>query len=153
MRKHVYYYTHLDAPCDVASAVLAGPPGPWLPPGARCLEDGWQVALRAEGALDSDADTLPACVTVEAAERLREGLLLPFRWRPAVAGSALQPLEADLELAPLHGHGSQLSVVATYRPPLTVTGEAVTAPRVMEACLRSFVLAVAARIGTATLTA
>jgi hypothetical protein len=153
MRKHVYYYTHLDAPCDVASAVLAGPPGPWLPPPARCRDHGWEVTLRAEGALESDAEALPACVTVEDAARLQDGLLLPIRWRPTTAGSPLQALEADLELAPLHGHGSQLSLVGTYRPPLTVTGEVMSAPRVMEACLRSFVLAIAARIRTATLTA
>jgi hypothetical protein len=153
MRKHVYFYTHLNAPWEVASAVLAGPPGPWLPPPARAGGEGWEVTLRAEGALEGDADALTAFVTVEGAERLRDGLLLPIRWRPVASGSPLQPLEADLELSPLNGHGSQLSVVGTYRPPLTVTGEATSAPRVMEACLRSFVLAVAARIRTATLTA
>jgi hypothetical protein len=153
MRKHLYYYTHLDAPSGTAIALLSGSPAGWLPAPACPAEDEWEVTLHARGALAAPSDALPARVAVSPPEQLRAGLMLPVRWRPAAAGSPLQVLEADLELSPLEGYGCHLAMVGTYRPPLSVTVQPSSTPRVMEACLRSFVLAVAQRIGTATLPA
>jgi hypothetical protein len=153
MRKHVYYYTHLDVPPDIAVGCLASDPSSWLPAPAESGPDEWQVTLRAEGALPEAEEALGAVVEVGAPTAYGEGMLRTVRWRPAEGPSPLQILEADLELTSLDGQGCRLAIVGTYRAPLSVTRDPQSPPRVIESCLRRFVLDIAHRIGAATLPA
>jgi hypothetical protein len=84
------------------------------------------------------------------------GAAVSISWRSALAERLLPALEAELVLAPLEGHGCQLSLLGSYRPPLSVVGAAgdrLVGQRVAEACVRRFVLAVADRLDAARLPA
>lgn len=51
MRRHVYYYTLIGTAFELASTVLEGAPGAWLPAPAEARGVAWEVTLRADGAL------------------------------------------------------------------------------------------------------
>lgn len=154
MRRHVYFYTHLSAGRHEAVDVLRGDPESWLPLPAEPQDGGWCVRLDAGGALPATLAGRDALVRLGPVEG-DEGttLLRRVAWRSLTAGSAFPVLEGDLELAGLDA-GCQLSMRGSYRPPLSVLGEAgdrLFGHRVAEACVRRFVLDVAERVGAATL--
>lgn len=158
MRSLVYYYTHLPQAFEVAGVRLSGDPGAWLPhPAAVTVADaGWTVLLHADGAdPGSDAGRL-AIVTVGPATSAGGALRRAMTWRARSPDAPIPLLEADLELAPLPGHGCQLSIIGSYRPPLPVHGEGgdrLAEHRVVEACVRRFVLDLANRLEASTLPA
>lgn len=153
MRRHVYFYTYLSQPADVVSRLFAGDPGAWLPPPAEPDDEGWRVVLHADGALPDAVAAREAWVTVGAVTPSGEGLLRRVQWRARTAERLFPVLEADLEVTPLEGRGSQLSLLGTYRPPLSVVGDAgdrMLGHRVAEASVRRFVLDIDARVAEAT---
>lgn len=146
MRRHLYYYTLVPGRFDDVAAVLSADPGAWLPAPGAARDEGWEVELRADGALPLSVDRLAAVVSVGPAAVHRDRLLRAVTWRAAVAAPAFPKLEADLELDALGGGASHLSLTGTYRPPLSVVGgagDALIGRRVAEACVRRFVLDVA----------
>lgn len=161
MRRHVYFYTHLEQGYADLAEVLAGEPAAWLPMPAEAREDGWLVDLHALGALPSGVAGHTALVRVGGASAAAAGhpatLLRAVAWQSATAERMVPVLEADLELASLDAYGCQLSMMGSYRPPLSVIGEAgdrLLGHRVAEACVRRFVLDVAGRLAaSATLPA
>jgi hypothetical protein len=152
MRRHVYFYTHIDSPYPQVSTVLAGEPALWLPAPAHANGVGWQVDLHADGALPARLASRTARATVGAATRSSGRLLRSITWRAVTREQLFPVLTADLELAELGGGGCHLSLIGNYRPPLPVVGEAgdrLFGHRVAEATVRRFVLDVADRLGVA----
>jgi hypothetical protein len=154
MRRHVYFYTHLDPSYPEVAEVLASDPAAWLPLPAEQHGDLWRVRLRADGALPvaagHDADVRLGPVGEDAGS----GILRRIAWQSATAERIVPVLEGDLELSSLNGYGCRLSLMGSYRPPLSVVGEAADrlyGHRVAEACVRRFVLDVAERLEAATL--
>jgi hypothetical protein len=67
--------------------------------------------------------------------------VVPLRWLPVGASGLFPALDADLEIAPLGQHRSQLAMSARYVPPLGVLGRAIDRTilfRVAEATLKDF---------------
>jgi hypothetical protein len=156
VRRHLYYYTHVDLPFGEAADRVSADPSAWLPPPATPVDGAWEVFLNAEGTLPASMAERPVRVTLGQVSRHDFGLLIPISWRAVTADRLFPVLSADLELVPLSGWASQLSLMGTYRPPLSVVGDAgdrLVGHRVAEACVRRFVLDVADRVGAATLQA
>jgi hypothetical protein len=156
MRRHVYFYTHLDCPGSAAHTLLRGSPDRWLPLPHRAGAAGYELQLHAQGALREDDARLPATVTIGDPATPPGSLLRAVGWRPASSVALPPALDGDLELVPLGGGGCHLSLMGTYRPPLRAdggNGSARHEHRVVEACVRRFVLDVAQRVGAATLPA
>ncbi len=165
MPRHVHYYELVDVAYPDAAATLASDPSTWLPQPASPADGGWEVDLRANGALPGALATRRAIVRVgpvpdrpvvgdagAAAPDATIGLLRPLRWEAATAEDLFPVLSADLELVPLQGEGCQLTLMGSYRPPLSAVGDAtdrLLGHRVAEATVRRFVLDVAARLGPA----
>ena len=153
MRRHVYFYTHVDDSYADLAAVLAGDPSAWLPAPARPSGDGWLVDLQSLRGLPGAMAAHTALVTV-GEPSIASGsatLLRAVAWRSATAEPFVPVLEGDLELASLGGYGCHLSVMGSYRPPLSVAGEAgdrLFGHRIAEACVRRFVLDIADRLAT-----
>jgi hypothetical protein len=151
--RHLSWFTHLEVASSVAAPLLAGDPGRWLPAPAEPVGEGWRVDLEATGALPSAVARRAAFVTVGPASgdvtSWGGPLLRAISWRAAGHERWFPVLDGDLELVSLGGGGCQLSLLATYRPPLSVVGglgDGVQGHRVAEACARRFALDVAARL-------
>lgn len=149
MRRNLYYYTQLDVDFGDAVAVLAGDPARWLPtPGQPDGKD-WRVTLDASGTVPAALAHRTALVELDPLERLTDRAWRRLRWRDAAAGRALPVLDADLELEALLDGTSRLALVGSYEPPGAFIGglaDAAAGHRVAEACVRRFVLDVAARL-------
>jgi hypothetical protein len=154
MRRHLYYYTHLEHDLPTASALLAGDPGLWLPLPAEPTAGGWAVDLVASGALPRAVSHHGAIVDVGPALASEDRMLRTVTWRSATAPGIFPVFDGDLELIRLQGDLCQLSLIGTYRPPLAVAGgagDALLGHHVAEACIRRFVLDMAERMVGVTL--
>jgi hypothetical protein len=151
MQRFVYYFTHLDASFGLAASMLCRSPAEWLPPPAEVdgEDDCWQVVLRADGALPGTVAALKAVLEVGPPKEFPAHLVRSVQWRAGTAQRLFPVFDGELELEPLEGWGCQLSLGGTYRPPMSVgggLGDRLVGHRVAEACVRRFVLDVAARL-------
>lgn len=154
MRRHVYYYTHVEQSFEAARDLLSTDPAVWLPEPALTHGDRWLVDLCADGPLPAALATQRAAVEVGEPIETSAALLRSVTWRAMSGTEAIPVLTADLELNPLSSTVSQLSLIGSYRPPLTVVGDAgdrLIGHRIAEACVRRFVHDVADRLTAATL--
>jgi hypothetical protein len=154
VRRHLYYYTHVDQPFEETAGRLAGDPESWLPAPATPLDGGYEVNLHADGALPAPVAQRAVLLTLGPPTRHDFGVLTPLSWRATTADRLFPVLSGDLELVPLSGWACQLSLMATYRPPMSVVGDAgdrLMGHRVAEACVRAFILEVADRLAGVTL--
>jgi len=156
MRSIVYYYTHMRLPFADAAALLCADPATWLPAPAEPADADWIVTLHADGAVPQPLAAHQARVHVGPATMAESTLRRDIAWRSGSANAdRLVPmLEADVELASLNGCGCQLSLMGSYRPPLSVVGAAgdrLLGHRIAEACVRRFVLELAQRLEPAML--
>jgi hypothetical protein len=146
----VYYYTHLlESPAELVDERFRGEPAGWLPPPAELSDDGWLVDLYADGVLLHPLAVQQAEVQVAPASVSGGSVVRGISWHAARADRLFPVLTGDLELTPLPVTGWHLSLIGTYRPPLSVVGGAadrVLGHRVAEACVRRFVLDVAQRL-------
>jgi hypothetical protein len=152
MRRHLYFYTHIPQPFEAAATLLAGSPTGWLPEPATARDGGWEVQLRAEGALPERVAERSAVVVAGDPLVDTDRLLLPLSWQATTKEQLFPVFAGDLGLDALDGVGCHLSLMGTYRPPLSVVGgagDALLGHRVAEAVVRRFVLDVAQRIGAA----
>jgi hypothetical protein len=156
MRRHVYYYTHVELPYAAASARLAGDPASWLPQPATPDDGRWRVELHASGALPEAVASHPAQITVGPPTSMAGALLRSVTWQSAATDRWVPSLAADLELVKLSDTICQLSLLGAYRPPLSVVGQVgdrLAGHRVAEAAVRRFVHDVADRLVVVTLPA
>jgi hypothetical protein len=151
MLRHLYFYTYIDRPLGELREVLAGDPRDWLPPPAAPMNGGWEVTLDAGSTLPTSVAQRPAVVypasTLDDAEGL--AVLRSISWRATDREDWFPLLEGDLELTEVGDDTCQLTLRATYRPPLSVVGavgDRIVGHRVAEAVVREFVLGVAARL-------
>ena len=156
MRRHLYYYTHVEIRPDDGRRLLRGDPSSWLPKPVTACGKGWVVELHANGALPRTIGNHPVVLAVGSPGEDSQRLLRSVTWRSRTAPGLFPVFDGDLELCALGGDICQLSLMGTYRPPLAVAGTAADAllgHRVAEACVRRFVLDLAARMTGATLPA
>jgi hypothetical protein len=147
--RHVYYYTHIPMRFERAAAAIAGDPGSWLPPPAVPEGDHWLVTLDAAGVLPAAISRRIASVTLGPTTRAGTALLRAIRWQDAAVQRVFPVLTADLELAALGDAFCQLSIIGSYRPPLSVAGgiaDQAIGHHAAEACVRRFVLDAAERL-------
>lgn len=153
MRRHLYFYTHLERPYARARDVLSGAPGLWLPPPAT-PGDGYTVTLDAGTILPDGMGRRDAVVRVDPVSPVSDdrSMLRGISWRAADHDELFPVFEGDLELAALSREVCQLSCIGSYRPPLSVVGsvgDRMFGHRVAEAVVRNFVEATAERIAVA----
>ena len=146
VRKPIYFYTHLPVGFETVAARLEASPRLWLPHPVSEDAEGYVVTLRT-----GDRSNLPevaASVTVGESLRDARGAWLVRRigWKAMKAGAVFPVLAGDLELAAVGPEVSQLTLIGTYRPPISVLGEVgdrLVGHHVAEAVVRRFVLDVA----------
>lgn len=152
MRRPVYDHTFERIPFAAAVEVLRADPATWLPAPATPRGEGWTVAMQASGLLP--AFQVDAVVSVEAPSIDRSTLFVrPIAWRGAAADRLFPTLTADIELEAVNGSSVRLALVGSYRPPISVVGEAadrLVGHHVAEAVVRAFLEAVAERIAAAS---
>lgn len=156
MQRHLYYYTHVEATPLVARAAFSGDPALWLPSPAEAVRGSWTVDLAADGALPRAVASHRVQVDVGAPSPSEGRVLRSLTWRSATAPGIFPVFTGDMELIALQGALCQLSLMGTYRPPLSVAGDAADAllgHHVAEACVRRFVLDAGARMAGVTLNA
>lgn len=154
MRRHLYFYTLVPSAPDAAYRLLADDPARWLPAPAAASPEGWSVVLHAEGALPRSLARHGVLVDLGAPVGEPERMLRSIRWRSSSAPGLFPVFDGDLELTALSGGECQLSLMGTYRPPLSVAGgvgDALLGHHVAEACVRRFVLDTARRMAGVTL--
>ena len=146
MRKPIYFYTHLPVGFETIASRLEASPRLWLPQPVTENADGWVVSL---GTGDhANVPQVPASVTVGESLRDARGAWLVRRigWKALKAEAIFPVLAGDLELASVGPAVTQLTLIGTYRPPISVLGEVgdrLVGHHVAEAVVRRFVLDVA----------
>lgn len=116
----------------------------WDAAASESVREGDQVLMRAGVAGVTKA------VNVQALEPIVEAgeVIIPIRWvATGRTGDFFPALDANLELRPTNGDGTQLRLVGTYRPPFGRAGQMVDhilMRHVAEATLRGFVRRIAA---------
>ena len=154
MRRHLYYYTHIDLSPEAATDLLRGDPRNWLPDPATEYGDGWFVDLRADGVLPRSVARHGVVVDLGPPSGDIGRELRALTWRSASAPGLFPVFHGDLELTALSQETCQLSLMGTYRPPMLVAGnagDALMGHHVAEACVRRFVLDTAERMVAVTL--
>ena len=138
----IRYFVEIDAPFEaVEAAILNGPEG-WIPGLAREVGDRGERLL-ADVGLGQPGSHLRREVTISIGEPMRfpSKTVLPMGWKPASGGRLLPGLEADIEVAPLGEHRTQLAISARYQPPLGAIGQALDRAllhRVAEGTVKDF---------------
>lgn len=146
MRRPVYFYTYVGGDTAASREVLCSDPAMWLPDAAGMNGDGWAVTLRAEGLLAAAGVRALVEVGDPITPDTKDIVIRPIGWRAVSADTLFPILEADLELEALTADRSQLRMMGSYRPPLSVLGDAadhLIGRRVAEGVVREFVLGVA----------
>jgi hypothetical protein len=151
MRRPVYDHTFERISFAHATAVLRGDPANWLPEPAARRDDGFVVTMRAAGLMS--APEVDAIVSVEPTTIDRETLFVrPIAWRAASADRLFPTLTADLEIEAVNGTAIRFALVGSYRPPVSVVGEAadrLIGHHIAEAVVRTFLEGVAERMNAA----
>jgi hypothetical protein len=139
----IRYYLELDLPVDEARRSLLAEPSSWVPGIAREAEDRTERLLAEVGFEVGDARRIDKEVELRVGNprTVHSTTILPVSWT-ARGGDRLFPhLDADIEIAPLGSHRTQLSISARYRPPLGTLGQVLDKAllhRVAEATIKDF---------------
>lgn len=145
------YFVELPVGADLIEAALADAAADdWLPGIARDANHRGDVLLAEVGF--GDEVRLARQVAIELGEvvRMPSKTVVPMRWQATGATGLFPALDADLEIAPLGPHRTQLAMSARYVPPLGALGRAIDRAmlfRVAEATLKDFL----DRVGEAVL--
>jgi hypothetical protein len=125
---------------DVERALAAGPER-WLPAVAEQAHARGERLLADVGIGDDFRLAHTVEITVGSPARFPTKLVVPISWQPTGGRSVLPSMDADLEIAPLGGHGCQLAVSARYEPPLRALGKVLDQAvlhRIAEATVKDF---------------
>lgn len=154
MRRHLYFYTYLDRPYDEAAVPFEGDPGAWLPSPLAPVGDGFVLDLDAGTAVINGYNRREAVVRIHPASSAADqrSTLRGISWKANGNDERFPVFEGDLELAALSADVCQLSIIGSYRPPLSVVGalgDRMVGHRIAEAVVRNFVLVTAERLAGA----
>ena len=147
----IRYYVELPLDFGAVEGVLLDAPGAWVPGLLRDAEDRGRHLL-AEVGFDMDTRRIDKEVEIAIgqANRMPQVTALPMSWRASGAERLFPHLDADLEIAGLGARRTQLSISASYRPPMGAVGRMLDKAllhRVAEATVKDFVDRIAARVG------
>ena len=120
----------------------------WVPDLAEHATHRGDQLLAAVGVGDHVRLVRPVRIELGAPMHVASKAVIPMRWTPAGRSGLFPALDADLEIAPLDEHRSQLAMNARYVPPLGKLGAAIDRVllyRVAEAAIKDFL----DRVGTA----
>jgi hypothetical protein len=139
----VRYFFDLPVAFDAVERALLDDPESWIPGLLRAAEDRGQHLLAEVGfEVDTRRVDKEVEISLGSAHRMPGKTVLPMQWRATGVERLFPQLDADLELAALGGMRTQLSVSATYRPPMGVVGRVLDRAllhRVAEATVKDFV--------------
>jgi hypothetical protein len=127
-------------PERVEGALLRDP-NAWLPGLASQANLHGDVMLAEVGFGDDIRVARTVAIEVGEPVQMPSKTVVPLRWLPVGASGLFPALDADLEIAPLGQHRSQLAMSARYVPPLGALGRAIDRTilfRVAEATLKDF---------------
>jgi hypothetical protein len=146
------YFVELPLDAERVERVLMRDPQLWMP-GLASKANYHGDALLAEVGFGDDV-RVERKVAIELGEvvRMPSKTVVPLRWSASGAAGLFPALEADLEIAPLGPHLTQLAMSARYVPPLGAVGRAIDRAvlfRVAEATLKDFL----DRVSTALMSA
>jgi hypothetical protein len=146
----IRYYVDLPLAFGLVEEALLDEPNTWVPGLLRDAEDRGQHLL-AEVGFDVDTRRIDKEVEIGIGEpnRLEHVTALPVSWRATGPERLFPQLDADLEIAALGAGRTQLSISASYRPPMGAVGKVLDKAllhRVAEATVKDFVDGVAARV-------
>jgi hypothetical protein len=135
------YFVELPMEPERVERALTHDPEAWVP-GLAQEANHRGDALLAEVGFGEDV-RLARRVAIEFGSPVRTAskTVLPLRWEATGATGLFPALEADLEVAPLGPHRTQLAMSARYVPPLGPIGKAIDRAvmfRVAEATLKDF---------------
>jgi hypothetical protein len=135
------YFVELPMEPERVEEALLLDPHAWLP-GLASEANHQGDALLAEVGFGDDV-RVARTVAIEFGSpvRMPSKTVLPLRWTAAGASGLFPSLDADLEIARLGPHRTQLAMSARYVPPLGVVGRAIDRTvlfRVAEATLKDF---------------
>ena len=148
----VRYYLDLPVAFDAVERALLDDPISWVPGMLRAAEDRGQHLL-AEVGFDVDTRRIDKEVEITVGDpyRMPGKTALPMWWRATGVERLFPQLDADLEIAALGAERTQLSISATYRPPMGALGRAIDRAllhRVAEATVKDFVDRIGERFTT-----
>ncbi|HEY7756218.1 MAG TPA: hypothetical protein VID69_08335 [Actinomycetota bacterium] len=145
------YYLDLEVPYADVEASLTADPETWMPGLLRAAEERGEALLAEVGfGLDERRIDKEVEIRVGTPYRIPTKTLLPMSWTATGAERLFPQLDADIEVAALGPHRTQLSISARYRPPMGVIGRALDRAllhRVAEATIKDFLDRVGERIG------
>jgi len=146
------YYAEVPRPFEDVERALLHEPHTWLPGLARDAEARGEHLLLSVG-FGSSGHRVQKQVAVELGTPLRlpSKTVLPMTWTPVGAERLFPALEADIEVAFLGAHRTQVAISAQYRPPLGAVGRTMDKAllhRVAEATVKDFLDRVTERLRT-----
>jgi hypothetical protein len=135
------YFVELPLDAEQVESVLTRSTEAWMPGLATAANHHGDVLL-AEVGFGGDV-RIARTVEIDLGEAVRmpSKTVVPLRWHAAGASGLFPALDADLEIAPLGAHRTQLAMSARYVPPLGAVGRAIDRAllfRVAEATLKDF---------------
>ena len=143
-------YVELELPIAEVEEALLRTPVEWIPGLASSAEEHGDQLL-AEVGFPVSRLQLGKRVEIELGPPVRTAgrTWLPLTWRATGPRGIFPTLEAELEVAALGPHLTQLGLSARYKPPFGLVGESIDRAllhRVAEATIRDFVERVAAAL-------
>jgi hypothetical protein len=150
----VRYYADLATPFAEVEARLLDAPERWLPGILEDAEDRGSRLLADVGFAFGEERRVDKQVQVQigAPYRIPRKTLVPITWSATGSERLFPSLEGDLELAALGERRTQLSISASYSPPLGAVGRALDRAllhRVAEATVKDFLDRVVEEVGAA----
>ncbi len=146
----VRYFLDLAVPFESVETSLLDDPEAWVPGLLRDAEDRGQRLLAEVGfAVETRRIDKEVEIHLGPPYRIPTKTLLPMTWRATGVERMFPQLDADIEVAALGAHRTQLSISARYRPPMGTVGRVLDRAmlhRVAEATIKDFLDGVADRI-------
>ncbi len=150
----VRYFLDLPVPFEALEPSLLEDAEAWVPGLLRAAEDRGELLLAEVGfAVETRRIDKEVEIRLGPPYRIASKTLLPMTWRATGAERLFPQLDADLEVAALGPHRTQLSISARYRPPMGAVGRALDRTmlhRVAEATIKDFLDRVGERLSART---
>jgi len=140
-RMFARYFVELPMDPDRVEDALLRDPHSWLPGLASEANFQGDILLAEVGFGDDIRMARTVAIELGDPVKMPSKTVVPIRWTAVGASGLFPALDADLEIAPLDAHRTQLAMSARYVPPLGALGRAIDRAilfRVAEATLKDF---------------